>query len=275
MRHDLSDFRSRALALREQVRKVRPIYWYALGGAVVVAIISVNLARFARGARLLLTTDTLRKAMPGLPWKPTAEEPVPLLVKVLPHLQDALEEAQINTPMRIAAFLAQTGSESGDFKFMEEIASGSAYENRDDLGNTQKGDGVRFKGRGPIQLTGRANYTAFSKAMGKGDLFVRQPELVATYEWGFKASAWYWNSRNLNKYADKGQFNYITFRINGGCRASQDRDRRYLRAKAALGIPNAPEIKEFLDWYGRPSVCCPVGPSDGRVGRPGCSDSVA
>jgi len=267
MSRDLADIRSTARALRDRARNVRPIYWYALGGAVVIAIVSVNLARLRRGARLLLTGDTLRKAMPGLP---TAR-----LVQVLPYLQDALEEAQINTPLRIAAFLAQTGMESGDFRYMEEIASGADYEGRRDLGNTQPGDGVRFKGRGPIQLTGRANYAAFSKAMGKGDLFLRQPELVATYEWGFKAAAWFWNSRNLNKYADAGQFNWVTYRINGGCRGSQDRDRRYRVAKAALKISNVPEVREFINVNGQTRTCCPVGTTDGQVGPPDCADSVA
>lgn len=271
-----------SLTLRERWNAVPPerkrlLAWLA-GGAVVVAIISMNLGRIARGARLLLTADVLRRAMPGLK---SAR-----LMQVLPHLQDALEEANINTPMRIAAFLAQTGMESGDFAAMEEYASGAAYEGRKDLGNTQAGDGVRFKGRGPIQLTGRANYTAFSRAMGKGDLFVQQPELVKTDEWGFKAAAWFWNSRGLNKYADAGAFNAVTYRINGGCMGYWERDRRYKVAKAALGISNAPVVEGFTAYrneggklVGYSAVCCTGTNAEGKkVGRPdapGCPRSAA
>lgn len=261
------------LTLRERWNAIPPerkrlLAWFA-GGAALVAIVSMNLGRIARGAQLLLTADTLRRAMPGL--KPAR------LVQVLPHLQDALEEASINTPMRIAAFLAQTGMESGDFAAMEEYASGAAYEGRTDLGNTQPGDGVRFKGRGPIQLTGRNNYTAFSQAMGKGDLFVQQPELVKTDAWGFKAAAWFWNMRGLNKYADAGAFNAVTYRINGGCMGYWERDRRYKVAKEALGIADAPVVAQFTAYrneggkfVGYPAVCCTSTTADGKkVGRPG------
>jgi predicted chitinase len=265
MSHDSFQMTRRAFDLG-QLPQVRPVFWYALGGAAVVALISANLGRISKGARLLLTADTLRKAMPGLP--------ADRLVKVLPDLTAALDSADINTPPRIAAFLAQVGMESGDFKHMEELYSGERYEGRSDLGNNQPGDGKRFKGRGPIQLTGRANYAAFSKAMGQGDLFTRQPELVATYEWGFKAAAWFWNSRGLNKYADEGKFNAITFLINGGCMGYKNRDYRYAVAKKALGIEGLPFIKEFR-YYSRKAggtvtrTCCPYG-DHGAPGPVGC-----
>ncbi len=85
-----------------------------------------------------------------------------------PYLNRAMQEAGINTPRRAAAFIAQLGHESGQLRYFEELASGRAYEGRRDLGNTQPGDGMRFKGRGPIQLTGRANYEAASRALGGG-----------------------------------------------------------------------------------------------------------
>jgi predicted chitinase len=120
-----------------------------------------------------LTIDQLQRIMPKLPPAKAAE--------YLPHLNAAMVEYSVNTPARQTAFLAQLAHESGQLRYMEEIASGQAYENRKDLGNTQPGDGVRFKGRGPIQLTGRANYTAASLALcGKRlvPLLVAQPEHV-------------------------------------------------------------------------------------------------
>lgn len=148
-----------------------------------------------------------------------------------------MASAGINTPQRQAAFLAQVGHESGNFRYMEELASGSAYEGRRDLGNTQAGDGVRFKGRGPIQVTGRANYAAMSKALGHD--FVANPQDAAKPEWGFKIAAWYWNTRNLNTLADQNNqqaFDQITRRINGGYNGKSDRDQKWKAAQSALGI---------------------------------------
>jgi predicted chitinase/murein DD-endopeptidase MepM/ murein hydrolase activator NlpD len=166
----------------------------------------------------------LRKVMPNLSEAKARE--------YLPHLNKAMAEANINTPKRQAAFLAQLAHESGEFRYMEEIASGAAYEGRRDLGNTQPGDGKRFKGRGPIQLTGRANYTAASKALGI-DL-VNNPKRAADPDVGFRTAAWFWNTRNLNSYADAGNFREITRRINGGYNGLADREAYYRRALNAL-----------------------------------------
>ncbi len=151
----------------------------------------------------------------------------------LPHLNRAMSEANINTPRRQAAFLAQLAHESGEFRYMEEIASGAAYEGRRDLGNTQAGDGVRFKGRGPIQLTGRANYTAASRALGI-DL-VSNPSRAAQPDVAFRTAAWFWNSRNLNSHADAGNFDAVTYRVNGGYNGKASRDMYYRRALDVLG----------------------------------------
>jgi len=153
--------------------------------------------------------------------------------ELMPHLNRAMQEAGINTPQRQAAFLAQLAHESGEFRYMEEIASGAAYEGRGDLGNTQPGDGVRFKGRGPIQLTGRANYAAASQALGI-DL-VNNPTRAADPDVGFRTAAWYWNNRNLNSYADAGNFDAITYRVNGGYNGKAERDAYYNRALQVLG----------------------------------------
>jgi predicted chitinase len=153
--------------------------------------------------------------------------------QMLPHLNAAMREAGINTPLRQAAFLAQLAHESGEFRYMEEIASGAAYEGRLDLGNTQPGDGVRFKGRGPIQLTGRSNYRAAGQALGI-DL-ENNPTRAADPDVGFRTAAWFWNSRNLNSYADAGNFDAITYRVNGGFNGKASRDTYYARALQVLG----------------------------------------
>lgn len=150
-----------------------------------------------------------------------------------PYLNRAMQEAGINTPKRAAAFIAQLAHESGQLRYFEELASGRAYEGRRDLGNTQPGDGTRYKGRGPIQLTGRANYEAASRALGV-DL-VKNPELAARPDVGFRVAAWYWSSRGLNQLADKGDFDGITQRINGGQNGAADRRHFHQLATSVLG----------------------------------------
>jgi predicted chitinase len=172
-----------------------------------------------------VTLAQLRQIMPNLP-QAKAEQ-------YLPHLNRAMAEANINTPKRQAAFIAQLAHESAEFRYMEEIASGAAYEGRRDLGNTQPGDGKRFKGRGPIQLTGRANYTAAGRALGL-DL-VNNPKRAADPDVGFRTAAWFWNTRNLNTYADSGNFREVTRRINGGYNGMADRQQYYNRALRVLG----------------------------------------
>ncbi|MGV3623967.1 MAG: LysM peptidoglycan-binding domain-containing protein [Archangium sp.] len=151
----------------------------------------------------------------------------------LPLLNAAMVQGGINTPKRQAAFLAQLAHESGQLRYFEEIASGAAYEGRRDLGNTQPGDGVRFKGRGPIQLTGRHNYRIAGQALGI-DL-ENNPTLAARPDIGFRIAVWYWNSRNLNAQADAGNFDAITRAINGGYNGKADRDRYWATAKRVLG----------------------------------------
>lgn len=127
---------------------------------------------------------------------------------------EAMAEFDINTPAREAAFLAQVAHESGGFNYVRELASGSAYEGRADLGNTQPGDGVRFKGRGLIQITGRANYDSCGAALGV-DL-INQPDLLESPELAARSAAWFWQGHGLNGLADAGDFRKITKRINGG-----------------------------------------------------------
>ncbi|MBO5387618.1 MAG: hypothetical protein J6A59_05690 [Lachnospiraceae bacterium] len=119
-------------------------------------------------------------------------------------------------------------------RYVEEIASGKKYEGRKDLGNTQKGDGMRFKGRGLIQITGRANYTELSNDVGIN--FVSQPLLLSLPEYAVMSACWFWDKRKLNKYADAGEFKEITRRINGGYNGLEDREKLYHNCKRMLNI---------------------------------------
>ncbi|MDP3232862.1 MAG: glycoside hydrolase family 19 protein [Myxococcales bacterium] len=178
----------------------------------------------AQGDTRGISAEELQRIMPSLSPQ--------LAQRYLPYLNSAMNEAGITTPARRAAFLAQLGHESGGLRYFEEIASGAAYEGRRDLGNTQPGDGRRFKGRGPIQLTGRANYRAAGQALGI-DL-ERNPERAADPDVGFRIAAWFWQSRGLNSLADQGNFREITRRINGGYNGYDDRVQYWNRARQVL-----------------------------------------
>lgn len=147
-------------------------------------------------------------------------------------LNDAMDEFEINTPQRQAAFLAQVAHESGELRYAEEIASGKAYEGRADLGNTEPGDGVRFKGRGLIQITGRANYHSCGDALGL-DL-IAEPELLGSAANACRSAAWFWSAHGCNELADADNFRKITLRINGGLNGQEDRLAHWELAKEAL-----------------------------------------
>ena len=149
-------------------------------------------------------------------------------------LNAAMHEFHINSPLRQAAFIAQIAHESGELRYVEEIASGIAYEYRKDLGNTQPGDGMKFKGRGLIQITGRNNYHECGKALGV-DL-ITNPELLEITDLACRSAAWFWASRGLNDLSDRGDFERITKRINGGLNGYQERLAYHARAKMALGV---------------------------------------
>ena len=127
----------------------------------------------------------------------------------------------LENSLRLIHFLAQLAHESGNFRYMEEIASGATYEGRKDLGNTQTGDGVRFKGRGPIQLTGRANYRRYSQQLGID--FENNPAIVAIPSVGLLVACKYWSDNDLNVVADRDDVTTITRRINGGLNGFEDR----------------------------------------------------
>jgi putative chitinase len=152
-------------------------------------------------------------------------------------LAATLDRYEIASDLRAAHFLAQTCHESDSFCTTVEYASGEAYEGRTDLGNTQPGDGQRYKGRGLIQLTGRANYTSYGAALGL-DL-VDHPEMAADPPTSLVIACEFWKQRGLNALADQDDIEAITRRINGGLNGLSDRQIRLARAKAALGLSGA------------------------------------
>jgi putative chitinase len=148
-----------------------------------------------------------------------------ILAGLVKH-QDLFEKYEITTNQRRNMLLAQLAHESDGFRTTREYASGSAYEGRSDLGNTEPGDGRRFRGRGLIQLTGRHNYTVYGEKLGL-DL-VSNPVIVERMPLALEVSLVYWQDRKLNNYADEGDFRQVTRRINGGYNGMASRE-KYLR----------------------------------------------
>jgi putative chitinase len=147
-------------------------------------------------------------------------------------LQATLEAYEINTRLRIAHFLGQTCHESAGFRTTEEFASGAAYEGRKDLGNVKRGDGRRYKGRGLLQLTGRANYAEYGKALGV-DL-ENNPAMAAEPALSLKIACEYWKRRKLNADCDRDDIRATTRKINGGLNGLKDRSNYIRKAKEAL-----------------------------------------
>lgn len=181
-----------------------------------------------KGPGFAITAEQLRKAMPRLDETRA--------VYYVRYLNPVFERFRINTPQRAAAFLAQLAHESGELRWRKELASGAAYEGRADLGNTNPGDGVRYKGRGWIQITGRLNYQRASRALGVD--FLKNPRLMEELENAALVSGWFWAWRGLNELADLNTpeaFEKITKRINGGLNGYAERKKYWARAKEALG----------------------------------------
>ena len=154
----------------------------------------------------------------------------------VPVLNAAMGKYGIVTRLRVAAFIAQVGHESGQLRYVREIwgptVQQSGYEGRADLGNTGKGDGSKFRGRGLIQITGRANYAACGEALGLG--LINKPELLEKPQHACMSAAWFWSTRGLNTLADQKDFAKITRRINGGITGQADRQALYDKALKVL-----------------------------------------
>jgi len=161
-------------------------------------------------------------------------------IQFLAPLQRTLTEYQIDTPLRASAFLAQIAHESGELRYVKEIASGVAYNDRSDLGNTKAEAkeiarnkdipvGSLYKGRGLLQITGYDNYVSCGKALGIDCVYF--PELLEEPLYASLSAGWFWNSRNLSTLADQNKFKRITKRINGGYNGLEARVAYYTQIK--------------------------------------------
>ena len=158
----------------------------------------------------------------------------------VPVLNTAMVRYQIVVSLRMAAFIAQIGHESGQLRYVRELGSDQYLSKYDTgslarrLGNTPQadGDGQKYRGRGLIQITGRANYAECGEALGL-DL-VNHPELLEKPQHACMSAAWFWASRGLNTLADAGKFDTITRRINGGQNGAADRRALYAQALKVL-----------------------------------------
>lgn len=208
----------------------------------------------------MLSADILRAALPAA--RPTD------IARLATPLAEACAEWGIDTPLRLAGFLAQIAHESGQFRALAENLNYSAeallrvfprhfdaaqaavytrqpqrigsrvYANRMGNGDEAGGDGWRYRGRGLIQVTGRDNYAACGTALGL-DL-IAQPELLEQPSPAARSAAWFWHSNGLNRPADARDIETITRRINGGLTGLDDRKACYAHACAALEISHEP-----------------------------------
>ncbi|KAF0224634.1 MAG: hypothetical protein FD176_816 [Rhodospirillaceae bacterium] len=208
----------------------------------------------------MLTADILRAALPAA--RPTD------IAKFATPLAEACAEWGIDTPLRLAAFLAQIAHESGQLRALVENLNYSAeallrvfprhfdaaqaavyarqperigskvYANRMGNGDETSGDGWRYRGRGLIQITGHDNYAACGTALGL-DL-IAQPELLERPGPAARSAGWFWHRNGLNRPADARDIETITRRINGGLTGLEDRKAHYARACAALEVSHEP-----------------------------------
>ncbi len=176
-----------------------------------------------------ISADTLRQIV-----RPEGGPVDRVIEEIGPVLGETLAAYGIDTPLRVAHFLAQLCHESAGFRSLEEFSSGAAYEGRRDLGNIEPGDGQRYKGRSFIQITGRANYDTYSRMVGL-DL-LGNPSLAAEPRIALRIACAFWERHRLNDAADRDDILAITRRINGGLNGLEDRKAYLDRSKAALSL---------------------------------------
>lgn len=166
-----------------------------------------------------ITVDTLRAICPNTP------KNVDVFVD---YLNKAFAKWGIDTKLRISMFLAQIAWESGSFRYTRELASGKAYEMRKDLGNVTPGDGVKYKGRGLIQITGRANYKALSIVLFKDEnMLLNSPQLLETPSYAVESAAWFFSTHGCNELSDLKDIEGVTRKINGGLNGINSREAYY------------------------------------------------
>jgi putative chitinase len=184
-------------------------------------------------------SQTMREVAPTFSGAPAASQ-AKIIAEAGAALAATLESYDITSRLRIAHFLGQTCEESAGYRTTEEFASGREYEGRQDLGNTHKGDGPRYKGRGLLQLTGRANYADYGKALGV-DL-VNNPTLAAQPALSLKIACEYWKRHDINADCDRDDAQAVTRKVNGGLNGLSDRIAFTQKAKTAVARLQAVQL---------------------------------
>lgn len=189
---------------------------------------------------MILTADQLTKMVPAI--KPGA------VSTFLPHLLVFLPQYEIDTAPRIGSFVAQTAEESINYSYVLERDNGKKYEMRADLGNTVLGDGMKYKGRGLIQITGKSMYLAVSLALFNDERLLLTPDLLTTPQYAVQSACWYWKKKGLNLVADQPEgyvkpgphqytkVQWMTVLINGGLNGITERAANYQRARQVLNF---------------------------------------
>lgn len=157
----------------------------------------------------------------------------PIYENELKDLNACLSRYQINTATRMRHFISQIAHESGGLRWMKELDDGSYLEGRDDLGNVNPGDGPKYKGAGVIQLTGRANYQAFSQSIGDPRIMEGCEYVAQTYP--FTSAGFWWDNNDMNALCDRGAtVEDVTLRVNGGYNGLDDRQYFYDKAEQVI-----------------------------------------
>ena len=201
-------------------------------------------------------SQTMREVAPTFSGAPAASQ-AKIIAEAGALLAATLESYDITSRLRIAHFLGQTCEESAGYRTTEEFASGKEYEGRQDLGNTQRGDGPRYKGRGLLQLTGRANYADYGKALAV-DL-VNNPTLAAQPALSLKIACEYWKRHDINADCDRDDAQAVTRKVNGGLNGLSDRIAFTQKAKTAVAKLQAVQLSGAAS--GGATAPAPAGPA--------------
>lgn len=180
---------------------------------------------------MVLDGDFIRAVAPRF-FGTAAAAQARIIAAITPVLAPTLAAHGIDSFLRVAHFMAQVTHECAGFRTTEEFASGAAYEGRRDLGNIRPGDGVRYKGRGLIQLTGRANYARAGARLGLP--LEAEPALAAEPATSLRIACDYWVDRRINAPADRDDLEAVTRAVNGGLNGLADRRACLIRARRAL-----------------------------------------